>query len=298
MQNEVKSRPRPIRYSLRGFLFVTLGFSACLGMYLRSARLQHVTVLEIQRAGGSVHYDFEIDDALRFNPGHRSCIPTWLLSARGTDVFHSIVFVQMSDHVERGTLVKPQRVTDEWLRSLDRCRKVRVLVLDGSQLTDGAFAQIGKLRDLELLYVSNAFAVTDAGVFSLKKLRRLRNLNIDDSQIGDHSVATIADLPDLTSLSLHGSNITDEGLRHLATMKRLESLSIGGGPATFTARGLAPLATLQGLNSLDLQSASVSRDGVSELCRLKGLARIHLEHAEIPDIDRLHAALPDCRIYD
>ena len=59
----------------------------------------------------------------------------------------------------------------------------------------------------------------------------------------------VAALTNLTTLSLAGTNWTDEGLSELAALKNLTSLSLNGPQVTDAGlKSLAPLKNLTGLN--------------------------------------------------
>src|SRR5262249_19020551 len=139
---------------------------------------------------------------------------------------------------------------------------VRELYLPGSAFTPGAGSKmegnaelkvIAGMKDLERLQFSLHFLpyfnVTDAGfgTFSgltgLKELRceqcriaknglepfvRLESLDLSYSMFGNPAMPTLAGMHDLKRLYLRDTSITDEGLKHIAALTRLEELDLYG----------------------------------------------------------------------
>jgi len=71
----------------------------------------------------------------------------------------------------------------------------------------------------------------------LPQFQRLRRLELEDSPYGDDLAAAIAgSLTNLTGLRLANTKITDAGLAHLATLRRLQSVRVWG--TRVTADGL------------------------------------------------------------
>ena len=87
------------------------------------------------------------------------------------------------------------------------------------------------------------------------------------------SVPALASLTKLTFLSLRGTKITDDGLKHLAPFTELTTLSLCN--TRVTDQGLKEVARFKKLTDLDLVAAQVSDAGVEELkktlqtCRVK-----------------------------
>jgi hypothetical protein len=94
-----------------------------------------------------------------------------------------------------------------------------------------------------------------------------------------------------------GTAVTDAGLKHLAGLKRLQSLYCGYTKVTDT--GLKHLAGLQQLQSLDLQSTWVTDAGLKHLAGLKRLRTLLLQRTQVTAAaqDDLQKALPKLDIY-
>ncbi len=133
---------------------------------------------------------------------------------------------------------------------------------------------------------------------------------------------SIAACNKLTMLLLHGTDIRDEQLPALAKLHGLVVLDLSQNP-TISNGGLAALAGLQRLESIDLSATGVSGDGIAALRQFGCLKRLHLDNLHIDDNDvealgelktldqlslagtkitvrgrqRLQALLPKCRIF-
>jgi hypothetical protein len=84
------------------------------------------------------------------------------------------------------------------------------------------------------------------------------------------------------SLSLGGSQaLTDEGIRHLARLSRLEHLDLSG--TALTDRGLSILRDLPVLKTLSLAATAVSDEGVGNLAYARDLEKVDLMRTRTGD---------------
>lgn len=70
----------------------------------------------------------------------------------------------------------------------------------------------------------------------------------------------LREFPDLLQLDLRNTRIDDEGLKHLACLKKLKGLDLGG--TQVTDAGLVHLVTMKELRELYLDNTQVSREGL------------------------------------
>jgi hypothetical protein len=104
---------------------------------------------------------------------------------------------------------------------------------------DEGCALASELSDAVDLSIVNR-TVSEAGIVSLLKLRELQNLSFTFcSGINDLNLAHISKMQTLRTLDLDYTEITDDGLKHLMGMKKLEWLSVKG--TNTTAAGIAEL---------------------------------------------------------
>ena len=85
--------------------------------------------------------------------------------------------------------------------------------------------RINALKSLELCYSG----VRDSHLSRLKFLPMLEELNLDSCPIGDWAIVHLADnnvVPNLTSLDLADTDITDIGMSKIAQFKHIKRLSL------------------------------------------------------------------------
>ena len=99
--------------------------------------------------------------------------------------------------------------------------------------------------------------------------------------VTDDELRPLADLPRLRVVSIYGPQITDEGLKHLASAHELEDLDLIMTKETDATLRMA--ATFPSLRRAFFSSRSVTDEGVRSLGRLKKLKRLHLMGREITD---------------
>ena len=130
-------------------------------------------------------------------------------------------------------------------------------------------------------FVTTWDAYRDSDLTSLSGLTNLENLSLDFSGIGDTGLKHLAPLTNLKYLYIGGSatNLTDDGLRHLANMRRLDSLTIYN--SRITARGLKHLHHLKTLHIITIKSA----------VPISGQAIVRLR-SELPHLQSLDISQP------
>ena len=181
------SRPwrRFLRFSVRGMIVLVLVTGGWLGWVVRSARIQREAVAAIEKAGGSVDYDWEWTDG-DYIQGKRARWQEWL----------------------------GDRVGFEYASSVSR---VILLECDSQPV----FSQLRNFDRLEALYLGGP-VMTDDRLVHLERLASLRELRVDT--IGDGGLARIGSLRGLQRLYLFGPKVTDNGLAHLRGLPSLELL--------------------------------------------------------------------------
>lgn len=85
--------------------------------------------------------------------------------------------------------------------------------------------------------------------------------------------------PDAAKLSFADVGLDDAGLAHVAGLKVLRSLDLSGCP--ISDAGLRPLSRLEGLEELNLSKTSLRGPGLEHLSRLRKLKSLDLAHAAV-----------------
>ena len=190
------------QYSLRSLLILMLVASfgmSWIAVRMKRARQQKEAVKEIEKAGGWVIYDYEVDEFFTPLSSPVPPGPIWLRNHLGEHFFASVVEVHFASSPTRDCLVHLKGLTQ--LRWLD---------LQGTRVTDASLEHLKELKQLQVLGLDGA-NVTDAGLRHLKGLTRLEMLSLNDTQVTDACLEYLKGLTHLWRLELHRTNVTDEG---------------------------------------------------------------------------------------
>jgi len=178
------------------------------------------------------------------------------------------------------------QITDAGVQHLASLKKLEVLIVSSTEITDEAFGIIGRsFPALEYLVAGNHTRVTNEGIRRLEPLaalrgltlydlplnddccesiarhRRLRDLNLANTLVTDAGVARLVnELPELRQLHLNGTPTTDASI-HLISQRlpSLQKLGLGRGA---TDASIATLVELKNLSSLNTTSAKISDAGL------------------------------------
>jgi len=222
-----------LRVSVGALMILVLLIGAGLGWTMHivhAARMQRESVAAIEKAGGDVVYDCDL------NPNHtvrirRLAYVRWLDRRVGIDYFTNVV-----------EIVIPR------------------------DLTDADLVLVGRFPRLETIWCGGSHAsVTDAGLAYLGGLAILKELDLWESGITDAGLAHIKGMKSLKQLNLSGTRITDAGLVHLSGMASLQTLDLSH--TDIGAAGVVHVKKLTSLRSLDLRVTHVDDFDVQELRR-------------------------------
>jgi Leucine-rich repeat (LRR) protein len=164
------------------------------------------------------------------------------------------------------------RVGDNELAHLTNLPSLKWLCLFGTRTTDAGMVHVGKITSLEVLLLS--WLVGDEG---LSHLTSLLHLTVRDESISNEGLSHLAGMRRLESLYLQKTQINDEGLIHLRQMKRLKELLLSG--TRVTQKGLVHLKDLRNLEYLDV-SFDIDA-GLEYLSKLPSLKKIRIDAGSI-----------------
>ena len=198
------------------------------------------------------------------------------------------------------------------VRELSKLKQVNL----GAGCNDGTLQALGALPELEVLS-TNGLDATDAGISVLTACKKLKTFALfhPGKNFTGTGFAALAQMPALESLTVGGSNqfadagmaavatikglkgfrtwhtgVTIEGVKQLAALKNLTSLTLGQRlsytpPTTLADDCLPVLAELNSLESLNLTEARLSLEAVAQLKKLPKLKRLNLEGIEMAESD-------------
>ncbi len=113
-------------------------------------------------------------------------------------------------------------------------------------------------------------------IFAVMKEIGITGLS-DNGLMTDRAMERLAALDQVTRLSLEGSSLTDDGLKHLASMPQLQELELGGQHSRITDRGLDVLGQLPELRRFHAGWAKGITDaGVANLAACEHLESVDL----------------------
>ena len=109
----------------------------------------------------------------------------------------------------------------------------------------------------------------------------LISLNLADTELSDLGMIKIAKFQKLKRLSLFYCNLTNSSLRHLSSLSSLEVLNLDS--RDIGDNGLLHLRSLQSLKSLDIFSGRVTDYGCTHIAKIKSLESLELCGGGISD---------------
>ena len=131
-------------------------------------------------------------------------------------------------------------VHDADLGPLVRFRRLEVLALDGTEITDRGLEVLRQLPLLRTVSLTGC-GVTDEAARILGSIRTLQDLELDETGVTDSGLAAFDGHPELMILDLRRTPVKGEGLHYLANLPKLRELRLTGSArrsakGTFAAR--------------------------------------------------------------
>jgi hypothetical protein len=272
-----------------------------LGNELLRARRQHEIAETIQRLGGRCRYDYDPVEIRGTRP-HGRLRGRWLTALVGPDLFAHLAGVYFDENtkLQDGDLkflkelprlqaveLYGPGITDQTLSYLQGARNLRGLHLDDTLVTPAAVGRLAAAGRLEYFTLLGPTAA-DAGSEHLVALANLRSLNLCSFSrfsgflraFTDEGLSHIAELRKLETLYLTGE-VTDRGLRHLRGLEGLTGLAITA--PNVSDAGMEHVAVLTKLTFLNLQGSTVGDAGIAQLKDLKNLEFLGLDDTQITD---------------
>jgi hypothetical protein len=143
---------------------------------------------------------------------------------------------------------------------------------------------VPSLRTLELYYAS----IDDAQCRLLARLSRLTHLTVLYSNVGDEGVAALTSLRNLESIDLQQAKITNRALESLASIKSLTYVDVSFN--SIDDSGVQRLSQLPVLKELQLHGANVHGEGLRGLANLEylGMGDAPIDDSSMACIGKLH----------
>ncbi len=153
-------------------------------------------------------------------------------------------------------------VGDQGLKALAKVPNLVYITLARSLVTGKTLADLAPLKKLTDLQLGHN-AICTGNLNGVAAIQSLKSLQAQACQLRDKDLEPIGRLKNLESLTLHeNENITDEGLKYLAKLPRLNFLDVG--QTRVTAAGLKILKNCP-LNSVRLAVGQLNKAEKSQL---------------------------------
>jgi Leucine-rich repeat (LRR) protein len=180
-----------------------------------------------------------------------------------------------------------RQVTDKGMEHPARCTSLKKLTLNNCPVTDEGFARLATLKNLENLTIMRT-SITGAGLAVLRKLPELRDLSLFFMELGKEGITRLASAKSLERLEFRYLDIglRDEDLACLSGLTSLKSLNMGvkdPSQSQITNEGLAHLAKLTNLENLRIPGKNINDDGLKHLAKLSSLESLTFNDCPITD---------------
>ena len=285
---------RLYRFRLRTLIIVISMLAIWLGLLTYRAETQRKAVEVIERAGGKVS-EYSRGFTVKF-------APKWIQELAGEHYFFTAKSVQFSSVQSNSIFPElidwtPSPISRETIRAISRLPHISSLTFDHNPVRFNDIAELTELTSLKVLQLSfapdSSFRDTSQ-LLRLSQFIELRTLIISELPKVSGQLSFLRNLSKLKHLTIESAQLGQEDLKHIGTLSKLESLTLGG-----IAIDGATLASLKSLEVLLLRDELELSDEIFEalvsLKHLKGLGLPYSSGSE-ERIEELQHALPSCNI--
>ena len=155
-------------------------------------------------------------------------------------------------------------ITDAGVAEITSMTTLKILDLFDSQTSERGLLKIGRLKNLETLSVGRKTKPTQALMAELASIPNLTELYWHGAAISDENLELFARLTHLTTLVLNGQSFTDKGLAKLKVLTNLERLDLHT-CENITDAGMLHLYSLKKLRILGLRGTKITPAAVAGL---------------------------------
>lgn len=167
-------------------------------------------------------------------------------------------------------------ISDQGLAGLSSLSQLGSLVVEGNQFTDAGVAHLKNVKNLYELTLHSS-RISDESLDSLQELQQLNSLDLSGTDVSDDGIAKLKELNILSFLTLDDTRVSANNFPDIPNMS---SLSLAGSLVTDNAL-LALNNRKEPLWKLDVARTQITDDG---LIQLKGVAeRLNVSNTKISD---------------
>lgn len=159
--------------------------------------------------------------------------------------------------------------------------------------TDEVFDDLNGFRRLYMLELVGS-QITDAGKVRLPEFSHLESLGLDSVAISDNGMRHVAQLPNLVQLLVYVAQIGDASAEYISQLAHLEDLTLA--KTDIGDAGVSKLVGLSRLRWLDLSHTHLSDSGLQAISQLPRLEWLNVHGTQVSDeaVARFRAAHPHC----
>jgi hypothetical protein len=172
---------------------------------------------------------------------------------------------QVADGAVAGIHISDVEAVDATMEQLSHFKSLRRLAIRQVEVSDAGMKYLKPLTNLEVLIVVRSL-VKGSTVFELP-LKKLLLLDLSYQDLDHRGLQNITRFDSLTELKLSNTLISDDDLKAIGKLSKLERLDLTGNKHV-TDRGLEYLKGLKHLTHLDIRRTSVTTQGLRQLKEL------------------------------
>jgi hypothetical protein len=274
-------------------MLVVLVFGVLLAPLLNRGRQQRAIIELIESHGGHIEYNY--DQVYGQITGEVPWAPDWLRALAGEAHFHKIRRVNFA--MQHQAVVGPQqysveKVPLEVLPFLPDVNTLQFVGLRGEQATDQGIGCLKQCGSLEELYVWDASLINNDSAVLLKQIPNLKSLCLEKSNLTDEGLRQISHSAKLERLVIIDNNFSDDALTELKHLTKLRVLRLTSSQAVLARigdDGLKHIAELKELESLELNDCQATEKGFKYLASLPKLRVLEIKGCY--NIDKIAALL-------
>ena len=175
-----------------------------------------------------------------------------------------------------------QQKTDKALAHLPDFPRLKRLLVTETQVSDEGLEFVGRLPELEELFIWDGATITDKGVAHLRTLRKLKFLLLSSTAITDEAISHLSAMSSIETLLLDSNGLTDKSLEYASNLPRLRELEVGnwnpeGRQARITTAGLEHVRKMPALKQLGIPLIPTAVEDLKPLHGLAGLELLNIE---------------------
>lgn len=162
----------------------------------------------------------------------------------------------------QGLHAQTSQLTDKYLHQLPAFPEMKWLYIPDSSISDDGVAALDKFQaSLENIVIDRS-RITAASIESLSGFSLLRELRVAGTRLGDRDFESLPDFPNLITLDISETAVTEAVILHLQQCSHLRRLHLRDTKISDAA--IDQLASLD-LSKIDLTGSRVTSEGIAQL---------------------------------